>query len=292
MDLERAGAVAAELGLDQRGLKLTRLPGGDIAQSWLLASADARVFLKTLGLAKASVLAAEADGLRALAATGAVRVPRLIGHGQLAETAWLALAFFDLDRRSEACDARLGDALAQLHRHDHDRYGWTRSNYIGLTPQLNPWTDNWSEFFLWQRLGPQLDRLARARPGDGFESLQQPLFEAWQMRFGSHQPAPALIHGDLWQGNAARIAGSDQALLFDPAVHYADRECDLAMTHLFGGFAAEFYQAYEAAWPLPEGHEQRRPFYQLYHLLNHANLFGHAYAERAKGLIARLLASG
>ncbi len=286
-DLERAGLIARQLGLDEHGLRLVRVPGGDIAEAWLLAAANVRVFLKTLPLGRAGLLSTEADGLKALAATGEIRVPRVIGRDVIDQVAWLALEYIEMDQRTERCDRELGERLARLHRHGNDSFGWHRDNFIGKTPQPNPRLDDWSEFFLWHRLGFQLDRLDQQYPDAGWSKLQTPLFESWQRRFHHHKPEPALIHGDLWSGNAAMTQGG-HPVIFDPAAHYADRECDLAMTRLFGGFSDAFYQAYETTWPLPEGHADRLPYYQLYHLLNHANLFAGGYLTRSKKEILHL----
>lgn len=287
MQLELASHIARQLGLDEHGLKLSRMPGGDIAESYLLAAADHWVFVKTLPIARAGLLSAEADGLEALAKAGEIRVPRIFRRDRSTDMAWLAMEYLELDRRDEVCDDRLGRALARLHRHTGDRFGWHRDNYIGLTPQINTRGDDWSEFFLWQRLGRQLDLLDEKEPGSGWSRLQKPLFESWLRRFSRHRPPPSLIHGDLWQGNAASTEGAEP-VIYDPAVHYADRECDLAMAHLFGGFGDAFFRSYEREWPLPDGHAERRLYYQLYHLLNHANLFGGPYRSRSRELIERL----
>jgi len=287
-DLEQASHIASQLGLDEHGLRLVRIPGGDIAEAWLLAAVKVRIFLKTLPLARAGLLSSEAAGLKALAKTGEIRVPKVIGRDVIGQVAWLALEYIEMDPRNEQCDAALGQSLARLHRHNNDSFGWHRDNFIGKTPQPNPRLADWSEFFLWHRLGFQLDRLNEQYPEAGWSGFQTPLFESWQRRFHDHKPEPALIHGDLWSGNAAMTQGA-KPVIFDPAVHYADRECDLAMTRLFGGFSERFYQAYESTWPLPEGHAQRLPYYQLYHLLNHANLFGGGYLARSHTEIQQLL---
>ncbi len=288
LDLEKASHIARRLGLDERGLQCRPIAGGDIASSWVIETAGQILFVKLMPGRQGSILSAEADGLAALERTAAVRVPRVLGRESDPELAWLALEYLPLNRRSADADVRLGRALAQLHRNTGEHYGWTRDNFIGLTPQPNPAEDDWSAFFLWQRLGHQLDLLEKNNPDDRWASWQRPLFETWQARFGRHRPEPALIHGDLWSGNAA-MDDEGEPVVYDPAVHYADRECDLAMSRLFGGFSDVFYQAYEATWPLPPGHELRRPWYQLYHLLNHANLFGGGYRTRAKGLIESLI---
>lgn len=283
-----AGHLARHLGLDEHDLHVDHLMGGDIADAWTITASDGRVFVKTLPAAQAGLLSAEADGLNALSDTGTVRVPKVLARNVHEQTAWLALEYLPLQPRNADADRRLGKALAQMHHHGFDRFGWHRDNYIGRTPQPNRWHQNWSEFFAWQRLGFQLDRLDETLPDRDVGQLQRPVFEAWQRRFARHRPEPALIHGDLWQGNAEMTEDS-QPIVFDPAVHYADRECDLAMTHLFGGFSSHFYDAYQQEWPLPDGHEDRRPFYQLYHLLNHANLFGGGYVQRSLQLLERLV---
>ncbi len=288
LDLEMAGQIARRLGLREYGLRCRPMTGGDIASAWLVETQDQKLFVKLVPIRDGGVLSAEADGLTALAKTGAVRVPRVIGKAHERDVAWLALEYLQLNRRSEDADRRLGQALAKLHRHGSDHFGWSRNNYIGLTPQPNPVEHDWATFFLWHRIGPQLDRLENKNSSTQWGHFQRPLFETWQQHFRHHRPEPALIHGDLWSGNAA-IDEEGDPVLYDPAVHYADRECDLAMTHLFGGFSQAFYQTYEDAWPMPDGHEQRRPWYQLYHLLNHANLFGCPYLDRTERLIRRLI---
>ncbi len=290
MDVEMAGHLARQLGLDEHGLHIDHLTGGDIADAWAVTAADSRVFVKTLPAGQAGLLSCEAEGLDAIMDTRTVRVPKVLDRDVFGDTAWLALEFLPLQPRTSDADQRLGQLLATMHRHGFDRYGWPRDNYIGRTPQHNRWSDNWSEFFAWQRLGDQLDRLDQHLPDRDLGRWQRPLFEAWLDQFGRHQPEPALIHGDLWQGNAEMTTGA-QPVIFDPSVHYADRECDLAMTHLFGGFSRHFYESYEKEWPLPEGHEDRRPWYQLYHLLNHANLFGGGYIQRSLDMVKRLVAA-
>jgi protein-ribulosamine 3-kinase len=167
--------------------------------------------------------------------------------------------------------------LASLHRQTGPRFGWHRDNYIGLAPQINGWRDDWAEFFIECRLRPQFERAGLK--GEFFEKLLR-----------NHRPQPSLLHGDLWSGNAGFIA--EGPVVFDPAVYYGDREADLAMTELFGGFPDEFYAAYDAAWPRERGYESRKHLYNLYHLLNHLNLFGSGYlaqVEATLGLLRRAL---
>lgn len=288
IDHESGAVVARALGLDEHDLQVQPVAGGDIAEAAVLAATDASVFVKFLPPGRAGLLSAEADGLQAIAATGAVRVPRVIGRGSLDDGAWLALEFLSLGARGTQADRRLGRQLAELHHHTDDRYGWHRNNYIGLTPQANPRSEDWAEFFLEHRLGAQFNRLMQRDRGRDWPAIRRAVADAWRRRFGDHDPPASLIHGDLWSGNAASLP-ADQPVVFDPAAHYADRECDLAMTELFGGFSDAFYQAYEQAWPRPDGHRQRALFYRLYHVLNHANLFGAPYVDSAAHLADRII---
>ena len=166
-------------------------------------------------------------------------------------------------------------------------FGWGRDNFIGSGPQANGWLAHWADFFLQRRLAPQLQRAADSGhrlPGADALLKQLP---AW---LEGHHPDPCLVHGDLWSGNAALLQGGGGAL-FDPAVYRGDREVDLAMAQLFGGFPSSFFAGYNATWPLPPGHRQRVELYNLYHRLNHANLFGGGYEQQAQQSIAALLGS-
>jgi len=288
VDLEKAAAIARNLGLDEHGLRIDPVSGGDIAEAWLLRAADAVVFLKALPLQQAGLISAEADGLQAIAETGTVRTPRVIRRGMHDRLAWLALEYLELDQRSATADKRLGSQLAQMHRHAGEQFGWHRNNYIGRTPQINTREDEWSAFFAAHRLGAQFDRLRRNHPDQGWNDIKREVIGTWQEIASSHQPVPSLVHGDLWRGNAAALSDATP-VIFDPAVHYADRECDLAMAHLFGGFDEAFYRSYNEAWPLMPGFETRRLFYKLYHMLNHANLFGGPYLEASEKLCRRIL---
>jgi protein-ribulosamine 3-kinase len=239
-------------------------------------------FLKVNDAAFARTFAAEAAGLRALRAAGC-RVPQPAAHGVEAGHAYLAMEWLELDSRGDF--AALGRMLAQLHRNEGARFGWDEDNFIGATPQKNGWYESWAQFWRERRLAPQLE-LARI---NGFHIVPVNV-ERW---LEDHQPTPSLLHGDLWSGNAGFLATGANAgspVLFDPAVYYGDREADLAMTELFGGFPREFYSAYREAWPLDAGYEKRKHLYNLYHLLNHLNLFGGSYlgqVDKTLGLLAR-----
>jgi protein-ribulosamine 3-kinase len=281
----RAGLSAA--GVDLLGTPPRPVAGGDIAAAWRLESSSGPLFLKRMPAESGDVLEVEAEGLAAIAATGAVRTPQVIARGFDGDTAWLALEWLEMQRLDRETEARLGQALAAMHRSTADQFGWHRDNRIGRTLQPNAWSDDWVGFFREHRLGFQLG-LAR---DNGFRGRLQAdgerLCHRLSALFEDYTPVASLLHGDLWAGNAARV--SNDPVIFDPAVYYGDRESDIAMTRLFGGYGAAFYAAYDAAWPLDPGYGRREPLYQLYHVLNHANLFGGGYATQAERLIGNIL---
>ena len=176
-----------------------------------------------------------------------------------------------------------------MHRVCARAFGWDRDNTIGSTPQVNTADADWVSFLREQRLRYQLD-LARANGADaGLLDGGERLLDALPRFFDSYYPHPSLLHGDLWGGNWSADA-EGQPVIFDPAVYYGDREADLAMTELFGGFDDRFYHSYRQAWPLDAGYNSRKVLYNLYHVLNHYNLFGGGYARQAQGMIETLLA--
>ncbi len=230
---------------------------------------------------------AEADGLRELKSANALRVPEVLDCGIRNGDAFIALERFTFDRADAATEALLGERLALLHRHTEDRYGWFRDNTIGLTPQVNSWCDDWVGFFRRYRIEFQLE-LARANGyGGELADVGERLSQRLPELFTGYKPLASLCHGDLWGGNWGSVNG--EPVIYDPAVYYGDRESDIAMTMLFGGFGKPFYEAYEKAWPMAAGHEQRIRLYQLYHALNHLNLFGRGYLSQVRGLIRQLL---
>ena len=231
-------------------------------------------FLKTNDAHYADAFAAEADGLEALRPY--IHVPQVLDRGMRNGKAFILLEHLDLGRGGDW--SALGRMLAALHRQTGPRFGWPRDNYIGFTPQQNGWCDDWAVFWREERMRPQVE-LAKK---NGFAVEMPPL-----ALLENHRPQPSLLHGDLWSGNAGFTANGP--VVFDPAVYYGDRETDLAMSELFGGFPREFYQAYNAAFALAPGYEQRKHLYNLYHLLNHLNIFGGGYLEQVKATL-RLLA--
>ena len=249
--------------------------GGCIHECFRVEIAGRTFFLKCNSQDQADNFAAEADGLGALRQAG-LRAPEPVSHGTAGGKAYLLLEFLSL--RGEGDFAALGRMLAQAHRQPGPRFGWSRDNYIGATPQKNEWCDDWAVFWRERRLKPQVELAKR----NGFDPPVQNVFDL----LAGHQPQPSLLHGDLWSGNAGFSKAGP--VVFDPAVYYGDREADLAMTELFGGFPREFYEAYEEAYPLDAGYRQRQPLYNLYHLLNHLNLFGAGYLSQVKGTLGLL----
>jgi len=249
---------------------------------------DTQLFVKLNRAERIEMFAAEAAGLRALEQANAIRVPRVIELGCAGDAAFLALEWLDFASEESGADRRLGQALALQHRKTAAQFGWERENTIGSTPQHNEPCDDWAEFFRERRLAYQLE-LARRNglPGE-VESALRNLLDQVPALLSGHSPEPSLLHGDLWGGNRGTLRDATP-VVFDPAVYFGDRETDLAMTRLFGGFGQDFYTAYAAELPLAAGWEQRADLYNLYHLLNHFNLFGSAYLGAVQSTTRRLL---
>jgi fructosamine-3-kinase len=248
-----------------------------------------RYFAKVNAAESAPLFAAEADGLAALRDAGGVRVPQVLTRGADGGHAWLILEWLDLAPLDPRSGARLGAALAAQHRMPQQRFGWARDNFIGASPQVNGWSDDWLEFWRGRRLHAQLRLAAHHRLPSRLVDRGERLAADCGAFFRGYRPAKSLLHGDLWGGNAAALADGTP-VAFDPAVYVGDREADLAMTELFGGFPREFAAAYRAGWPLDDGYRARRDFYNLYHVLNHANLFAGGYVRQAEQATERLLA--
>jgi fructosamine-3-kinase len=261
--------------------------GGDISSAWQVRADNHQVFLKTGTSDSYDMFLAEAKGLQELDRVGALRVPKVLGCVSSACESILVLEWIDLEIAGKDAERKLGRRLAQQHRVCEERFGWHRDNTIGSTPQLNRWSDDWVRFLADQRLGYQLDLAARNGYRGELQIDGRTLLDNLGYFFGSYWPEASLLHGDLWGGNWA--ASNGEPVVFDPAVYYGDREFDIAMTKLFGGFGEDFYDAYEGEWQLAAGHSERILLYQLYHVLNHLNLFGAGYLGRAQNIIRRLL---
>lgn len=253
--------------------------GGCINSGGKLQTTSGDFFLKWNDARKfPAMFEAEAKGLELLRSTKVVDVPKVIGHGKESNAQFLILAFVEQRPPSKQYWEDLGNQLARLHRTSNDSFGLDHDNYIGSIRQFNQPNSSWVNFFIEKRLNVQLN-LAKDAGLVDLASIKK--FEALYSKLPSLLPEekPSLLHGDLWQGNVISNE-KDNACLIDPAVYYGNREADLAMTRLFGGFSKAFYSVYEQTFPLPEDHAKRVDLYNLYPLLVHLNLFGPAYRQQ------------
>lgn len=273
---------------------LARIAGGDINEAYRLELHDGRnVFLKANRKENLSFFKAEAEGLGAIARTGAIGVPDILGcgtDGAQGGYAFLFLEFITSGGRVPDYWETFGHELAAMHRAETadfvsgGKYGFNDDNYIGSRRQVNGAYDRWTDFFRDCRLAPQFrqaekyfDRADRSRADRLLERTADILTEP---------PYPSLLHGDLWSGNV--MTGRDgRAWLIDPAAYVGHYEADLAMTELFGRLPQRFYDAYREAAPLQTGYEDRRDLYHLYHLLNHLNIFGQTYLSSVKRIMKK-----
>lgn len=259
--------------------------GGDINEAVCVTTDQSRYFVKWNRRSLPHMFAVEASGLRLLQAAEAVRVPEVIAV--LDDPPALVLEWIDSRSAKSDASAMLGEQLAQQHRVLGEAYGLDHDNYIGANEQINTPSTSWVEFFREQRLGFQMEL---ARRNGLLHAKRVALLERVMSRLtewiDESSCAPSLLHGDLWGGNF--ITGSNgEAVMIDPAVYYGDREAEIAFTELFGGFGARFYEAYHAAWPLAPGYSERRDLYNLYHLLNHVNLFGEGYGGQVDAILRK-----
>jgi fructosamine-3-kinase len=262
--------------------------GGGINSTYSVEDGERSFFVKINRMSGLTMFEAEADGLREIAATGVIRVPNPVCTGVAEDSMFLVLEYIDFSRGRKGRAEDMGRQLADMHRVSAPQYGWRRDNTIGATHQLNTPADNWPEFWRDRRLGRQLALAASNGYRGALQSKGERLLARLDGFFKGYAPLPSLLHGDLWGGNYAYSAAGEP-VIFDPAVYYGDREADLAMTELFGGFPAAFHAAYREAFPLDSGYPVRKALYNLYHILNHLNMFGKGYLGQAEGLIEKLL---
>ncbi len=261
--------------------------GGSINRAYALSDETGRAYFVKVNVASCiAMFEAEALGLQQIAATQTIRVPLPICWGTTEQSAYIVLEWLDLGYGTHRAWAAMGEQLAAMHRVSSTQgFGWEQHNTIGLTPQINTWKSDWASFFAEHRIGYQL-QLAQQR--GGHLSQGERLLAAIPNILAGHNPLPSLVHGDLWSGNAV-VTQLEEPVIVDPAVYFGDREVDLAMTELFGSFPNDFYRAYDDAFPLEPEYRQRKLLYNLYHVLNHFNLFGGGYEHQANQMIASLL---
>ncbi len=268
---------------------LNHVGGGSINDSYCLQAADTNYFIKLNQPQLASMFSAEAEGLAEMGALNCVRVPEVICHGQTDSHSYIVLEYIALTSLHSHASHLLGKELAHMHGFKQSFYGWHTDNTIGSTPQYNAKADNWSIFWQKNRLEKQLNFAKKNGYSGRIQDDGRNLIDSVPLFFTSYSPEPVLLHGDLWAGNAA----SDNVgnpVIFDPACYYGDRETDIAMTELFGGFGGGFFASYHAEYPLDPDYQVRKTLYNLYHILNHLNLFGSGYLSQTKAMMAQLLA--
>jgi fructosamine-3-kinase len=261
--------------------------GGCINQAFRISNGERSYFVKLNSADGLEMFEAERDGLAEMAATATIKVPAPVAVGNAEGSAWLVMEYIPMGGGGDA--AAMGEQLAAMHQHMDTRFGWYRNNTIGSTPQHNDQSDNWVDFLREARLGYQLRLAEQHGIGRGTVRQGERLLESLDVFFTDYIPEPSLLHGDLWGGNAG-FDSAGNPVIFDPAVYYGDREADIAMTELFGGFGAQFQAGYNNVWHLDAGYTVRKTLYNLYHILNHYNLFGGSYAMQADRMMSQLLA--
>jgi fructosamine-3-kinase len=282
-----AAQISASTGIPFAVNKVAAVSGGCINQSYRIENGDQHFFIKLNSADSLLMFEAEAAGLQEIHNSRTLRVPVPVCWGKNEASAWLVLECLEIGGAASNGATSLGQGLAAMHRFSSEKFGWLRDNTIGTTPQVNKFSADWIQFWREHRLGYQL-RLAQANGYTGkLQTRGERLLAELAVFFPGSPPVPSLLHGDLWSGNYA-FDSAGQPVLFDPAIYYGDREADLAMTELFGGFPVTFYVAYQEAYPLDPGYAIRKTLYNLYHILNHLNLFGGGYLNQAEQMMGRL----
>lgn len=279
-------AISEQTGSPYKITAQQEIGGGCINSAYKISDGTTDWFVKTNTASMIDMFIAEAESLNEIAASNTVKVPRALCYGTEGEHSYLVLEFLEMTGTVNM--EALAQQLAAMHRITSSEFGWYRSNVIGATPQKNTQKTNWIDFWREQRLGFQLD-LAK-RKGCSRELLTdgERLSDCLDEFFEGYEPQASMLHGDLWGGNYSALSDSTP-VIFDPALYYGDRETDIAMTTLFGGFNSQFYNAYNKAWPLDAGYEQRKIIYNAYHIINHYNLFGGGYEGQALSMMKQLL---
>ena len=262
------------------------LGGGCINSAFRMQGKDVSYFVKHNSAHMLDMFIAEAAGLEAMADTDTVRVPEPVCYGTADHQSYLVMEYLQFDGSSRV--ELLGEQLAEMHRHTNELFGFHVDNTIGSTHQDNTPGSDWVNFWQQRRLGYQLGLAKTNGCGKRLLDDGERLLELIPEFYTDYQPRPSLLHGDLWSGNFSSVSNG-QPVIFDPATYYGDREADIAMTELFGGFGRGFYDAYSNAWPLDNGYAARKTLYNLYHIINHFNLFGGGYLGQAESMVSRLL---
>jgi len=283
-------AISETLNLESCQFNWTTISGGDTHSNFRLElwpnngqPRTHKFFVKTNKSAFSKVLKSEYDSLGIMQNLSEnehdLNYPIPILFDRDSEYCFLVMEYQELQPLNGRSAAELGVQLAKQHRLSAANFGWKSDNFIGLSEQSNSWRTSWVEFYRLERIQPQLRRAIRNDLHPAVANRINMLIENLHTYFDSYQPQASLLHGDLWSGNVAQMGSTNAPVLFDPAPYYGDREADIAMSELFGRFQPEFYLGYNKVWQLDKGYGQRKYIYNLYHALNHFNLFGAAYAS-------------
>ena len=289
-----ASAFASLFGTSVSITQTDRVSGGDINKAYALTlNTGDHIFMKANAKENASFFTAEATGLSAIASTGTIDTPRILctgtDDGEQVGYSFLLLDYIESGKKRADYWETFARELAAMHNADTKafvnggKFGFSQSNYIGARPQTNTPAENWVSFFREQRLAPQF-KAADSNFTSNDRTLITKLLDHLE-DFLAEPEKPSLLHGDLWSGNVF-CGKNGKALLIDPAAYVGHKEADIAMTELFGGFPQSFYDAYREVNPLQDGYEERRDLYNLYHLLNHLNMFGQNYLDPVKSIVA------
>ncbi|WP_444998232.1 fructosamine kinase family protein [Aliikangiella sp. IMCC44359] len=268
--------------------RISAVAGGDICQSFLIETHNKKYFLKLSEHNAKALFKAEAFGLNSIAETAVIRTPKVICEGSFEQYQYLILEYLELRRNGDV--KLLAKALANLHLTTREQFGFQQDNFIGLTPQTNTWETDWVYFFAEHRLKYQLQLLTNKGVPNRLLKSGSELIGLIPHFFDDYCPQASFIHGDLWSGNYA-FDENGFPVIYDPACYYADHEAELAMMELFGSPGESFFSAYHDIFKIDSGYSRRKPLYNLYHLLNHANIFGGGYINQSLSCIHSLLKS-
>lgn len=262
------------------------ISGGCINQNYAISNSKITYFVKLNQPSQQSMFTAEMLSLQQIYNTKTIRVPKPICWGITKTSSYIVLEWLNLTNGNHQSWTEMGRKLAAMHKITTKQgFGWNTNNTIGSTPQINNFHASWPEFYTQNRLNHQL-QLAK-KGGQNFPHTAK-LLAAIPQLFADYQTQPSLVHGDLWRGNVS-FTNENEPVIFDPATYFGDREVDIAMTELFAGFPSAFYQSYQEVFPLDQGYETRKTLYNLYHILNHFNLFGSNYSSQANQMIEKIL---
>jgi protein-ribulosamine 3-kinase len=270
--------ISISMGKTFRLEKQAVIGGGDTNEAYQIdgilgKSEAANFFIKFNKKNNLEMFKAEAEGLQEIEKAQAIGVPHVIASGVENNQSYIILEKLSFRSGNAGSAKQLGQQLAKMHQHTAASFGWSRDNTIGSTEQLNTKTDDWVHFWREYRLGYQLSLAKQNGATQSLIKKGERLSKNLEALFINYEAKASLLHGDLWSGNYGYLKGG-MPVIFDPAVYYGDRETDIAMTELFGGFPVDFYSSYNETWPLDNGYQQRKILYNLYHILNHYNLFG------------------